>query len=66
MLTNRLDQGRIVIYLSSKKEKMPDRLHQIPEDLFNKEILPIIEKHTMPIKGRSSKNTLSGYDITRF
>ncbi|WHQ46681.1 MAG: hypothetical protein MTP17_04230 [Candidatus Midichloria sp.] len=49
MLTNRLNQERIVIYLSSKKEKMSDRLHQIPEDLFNKEILPIIEKHTTPI-----------------
>ncbi|WHQ47057.1 MAG: hypothetical protein MTP17_01655 [Candidatus Midichloria sp.] len=34
---------------------MSDRLYQISEDLFNKEILPIIEKHTTPIVGRPQK-----------
>ncbi|WHQ46534.1 MAG: hypothetical protein MTP17_03445 [Candidatus Midichloria sp.] len=52
MLATKLKQEGCDI-LSSKKEKMPDRLYQISEDLFNKEILPIIEKHTTPIGGMS-------------
>ncbi|WHQ46878.1 MAG: hypothetical protein MTP17_00550 [Candidatus Midichloria sp.] len=44
-----LNQERIVIYYHLKKKEMSDRLYQISEDLFNKEMLPIIEKHTTPI-----------------
>ncbi|WHQ46761.1 MAG: hypothetical protein MTP17_04705 [Candidatus Midichloria sp.] len=34
---------------------MSDRLYQISEDLFNKEMLPIIGKHTSPFGGRPPK-----------
>ncbi|WHQ46515.1 MAG: hypothetical protein MTP17_03340 [Candidatus Midichloria sp.] len=49
MLATMLNQGRIVIYYHLKRKEMSDCLYQISEDLFNKEMLPIIEKHTTPI-----------------
>ncbi|WHQ46664.1 MAG: hypothetical protein MTP17_04145 [Candidatus Midichloria sp.] len=58
MLATKLNQEDCDI-LSSKKEKMSDHLYQISEDLFNKEILPIIEKHTTPSPLKAdSKNVL--------